>query len=919
MALTKVPSNLDATVATTQSASDNSTNVATTAYVTTAISNLSDSAPAALNTLNEIAAALGDDANYASTTTAAIAAKAPLATPQFTNRVGIGVAAHGTAALNITSTAQHMRLNNGSELGILSLESDGALRVWSHGDSSNEIEFYQGSGSGYEVAKFTADGWFNSSANVATDNPPDSAGLFLGWNHSNGAGESHIVFNKGAGSLGGLRFSDNSGNGSLVELMRLENTGALGIGKIPPPGLHTSWSQLFLGEKGSVISEKANSGGLYGTWLTDNMYVKQSTGAFANITADESSAYRQEGGIHQWFTQASGSADAAITLSERMRVNSSGYLLVGKTDSSFTTNGTEIRGGNLGARVIRSNAEPMVLHRQGSDGEILNLYKDSTQVGSIGTDATDIYIGTTDTGIRFNDAVNGVLPYNTSSGQTDNTIDLGFSTVRWRDLFLSRNIQMGGNLDVVGQIGAYNNPGSAWGTMGFRATDYTFKNAGGTIKVAINSNGLEIADGKRIVTKTTSGEAIRFERSSDSLRYSSIDVNSTDAGGAFIKLKVHTGASATSLADVITARGNGYVDMAGTSDVRVTIGSQGTAGTNDSNWIRGDASVLMYNSAGSDHRWEIGGTQHMELKANQSASVPMLSLTDAHPWIDMVAPDNSTWKSGITMRGGSSSTQAQCHFHMTRDSGFRTLSTAGDYDAYIDTTTANSAAYGDFLIGTDNVERSRITAYGAWQFYAKHQGDSVGHFIFSNQIGGDSTSANCTLMVKNGNCQVQIMPWSTLGARIGTRGGGWNSNSNNDVHFTRNDGMQIKLGGSGPVLSNGTAISSDERLKKNITDIADGQLAKINALKVRTFEWKNTDTMYAGTQEGFIAQEVESVIPEAVKEETMAPDPHDTSRDFEGDVKLLKHEVINARLIKAVQELSSELEAAKARIAALEG
>ena len=87
MALTKVPSNLDAAVSTTQSASDNSTNVATTAYVTTAIANLSDSAPAALNTLNEIAAALGDDANYASTTTAAIAAKAPLASPSFTGTV----------------------------------------------------------------------------------------------------------------------------------------------------------------------------------------------------------------------------------------------------------------------------------------------------------------------------------------------------------------------------------------------------------------------------------------------------------------------------------------------------------------------------------------------------------------------------------------------------------------------------------------------------------------------------------------------------------------------------------------------------------------------------------------------------------------------------------------------------------------
>ena len=111
----------------------------------------------------------------------------------------------------------------------------------------------------------------------------------------------------------------------------------------------------------------------------------------------------------------------------------------------------------------------------------------------------------------------------------------------------------------------------------------------------------------------------------------------------------------------------------------------------------------MYNSGGSDHRWEIGGTQHMELKANQSASVPILSLTDTYPWIDMVAPDGGTWKSGITMRGGASSTQAQAHFHMTRDSGYRTLSTAGNYDAYIDTTTANTA-YGHFLLGVNNVE-----------------------------------------------------------------------------------------------------------------------------------------------------------------------------------------------------------------------
>ena len=48
---------------------------ATQAYVDTAVSDLVDAAPGTLDTLNELAAALGDDANYAATTTAAIGAK----------------------------------------------------------------------------------------------------------------------------------------------------------------------------------------------------------------------------------------------------------------------------------------------------------------------------------------------------------------------------------------------------------------------------------------------------------------------------------------------------------------------------------------------------------------------------------------------------------------------------------------------------------------------------------------------------------------------------------------------------------------------------------------------------------------------------------------------------------------------------
>lgn len=64
------------------------TGYATETYVNTAVSNLVDSAPETLNTLNELAAALGDDANYATTISTALGLKAPIESPTFTGTVG---------------------------------------------------------------------------------------------------------------------------------------------------------------------------------------------------------------------------------------------------------------------------------------------------------------------------------------------------------------------------------------------------------------------------------------------------------------------------------------------------------------------------------------------------------------------------------------------------------------------------------------------------------------------------------------------------------------------------------------------------------------------------------------------------------------------------------------------------------------
>lgn len=65
----------------TQAVGDNSAKVANTAFVQGAIAALVASSPAALDTLYELALALGSDANFAATVTNALALKAPLASP----------------------------------------------------------------------------------------------------------------------------------------------------------------------------------------------------------------------------------------------------------------------------------------------------------------------------------------------------------------------------------------------------------------------------------------------------------------------------------------------------------------------------------------------------------------------------------------------------------------------------------------------------------------------------------------------------------------------------------------------------------------------------------------------------------------------------------------------------------------------
>ena len=87
------------TSATGSIAVDTST-IATQSYVDTAVSNLVDTAPDALNTLNELAAALGDDANFSTTITNSIATKAELTDLSVSTAAASG---NGSLAYNNTT------------------------------------------------------------------------------------------------------------------------------------------------------------------------------------------------------------------------------------------------------------------------------------------------------------------------------------------------------------------------------------------------------------------------------------------------------------------------------------------------------------------------------------------------------------------------------------------------------------------------------------------------------------------------------------------------------------------------------------------------------------------------------------------------------------------------------------------------
>ena len=173
---------------------------------------------------------------------------------------------------------------------------------------------------------------------------------------------------------------------------------------------------------------------------------------------------------------------------------------------------------------------------------------------------------------------------------------------------------------------------------------------------------------------------------------------------------------------------------------------------------------------------------------------------------------------------------------------------------------------------------------------------------FNTMIGvGSIPSSN------SGSHQLVV---TSPGSRTNTVGKG------NSTGFINPNGGGVYQGNN----SSSWSTTSDRRLKKNIVDSPIG-LAEINQIQVRNFEYKTSDDLSeieadglkeadiidsVGVQVGAIAQEIQTVLPKCVKEETTGVLSVDTDN-------------LTWHLIKAVQELSAKNDALEARIATLEG
>ena len=228
------------------------------------------------------------------------------------------------------------------------------------------------------------------------------------------------------------------------------------------------------------------------------------------------------------------------------------------------------------------------------------------------------------------------------------------------------------------------------------------------------------------------------------------------------------------------------------------------------------------------------------------------------------------------------------------------------------TTGSNNAAFGYNALGLNSTGASN-TALGVYALQANTAGSSV---AVGYQAGNSATNGGANTFI--GSSAGSAMTTGSQNIIIGYNAAA--SGVADNFEIVIGPGVTGKgtttafispAGGSVYQGNNAAtwAITSDQRLKKNIVDNTTG-LSAINAIQVRNFEYRTAEEVteleahsaidIKGVQLGAIAQELQLILPECVKTESTGVMSVDASN-------------LTWYLINAVKELSAKVTALEAK------
>ncbi len=288
-----------------------------------------------------------------------------------------------------TATMDYLTVGNaGSDYALKIKEGSGDEYYQLGVDSYGGLVFYNET---TKVAEFTDASTFVTQGDITVNGTATMDGLVVeptsatGLTYAADGTNSYINFEANsisdsvqlyAGQSSGGYFSigtKNSG-GTLAERMRIDSAGNVGIGESSPAQkIHLRTSGVNTGARLQVAG---GSGRAYDILSTTD----------GSLTITDANAS-----------------------SERLRIDSSGNLLVGKTSADNTTAGTRIHPLGYASFTI-ANDYPIIANRLSSDGDIAVFRKDGADVGSIGTTSTFTYLVGQNSGVAVGGSTAALIP-----------------------------------------------------------------------------------------------------------------------------------------------------------------------------------------------------------------------------------------------------------------------------------------------------------------------------------------------------------------------------------------------------------------------------------------------------------------------------------------------------------------------------